>query len=106
TKPLLDNAKEGAFGKAQKLIANASDVELGTLLRELPAYLEAQGMPTDWIYTAVGQRVPEYAQAVKRQQKAQQALTIAEHNRKSLQTSFAAGYSSSILTDARQKYDP
>jgi hypothetical protein len=105
TRPLLDNAKEGAFGRAQKLIANANREELGVLLQELPAYLEALGHPTNWIDTAVGQVVPEYAQAAKRRQKAQQALTIAELNAKSLQRSFAQGYSSSILTDARL-YDP
>ena len=45
TKPGLDNAKEGAFGRAQKLIANADREELGVLLQELPAYLEARGLP-------------------------------------------------------------
>jgi hypothetical protein len=105
TQPLLDNAKEGAFGRAQKLIANANREELGTLLQELPAYLEALGQPANWIDTAVGQVVPEYGQATTKHKKAQQALTIAEYNAKSLRTSFDRGYSSSILTDARQ-YDP
>ena len=50
--------------------------------------------------------LPEYAQATKQAKLAQQALTIAEYNRKSLRTSFAQGYSSIVLTDARQKYDP
>ena len=105
TKPLLDNAKEGAFGKAQKLIASADREQLGVLLQELPSYLEARGLPSDWIDTAVGQAVPEYAQATKKLNTAKQALTIAEFNAKSLRTSFDKGYSSSILTDARQ-YDP
>ena len=105
TKPLLDNAKEGAFARAQKLIANANREELGTLLQELPAYLEALGHPTDWIDTAVGQVVPEYAQATTKRQKARQALAITEYNAKSLRTSFDSGYSSSILADA-SKYDP
>ena len=74
TKPLLDNAKEGAFGRAQKLIASANREELGTLLQELPAYLEALGHPTDWIDTAVGQVVPEFAQATKQHQKARHHL--------------------------------
>jgi hypothetical protein len=105
TKAVLDTAKEGAFGAAQKLIANADREQLGTLLQQLPSYLQTRGLPSDWIETAVGQVVPEYAQAAKQHQKAQQALTIAEYNAKSLRTSFDKGYSSSILTDARL-YDP
>jgi hypothetical protein len=106
TKDVLDSAKEGAFGKAQQLIASADREQLGVLLQELPSYLEAHGHTSEWLDTAVGQAVPEYAQATKQHQKAQQALTIAEYNRKSLRSSFAQGRSISILTDARQKYDP
>jgi hypothetical protein len=105
TRPLLDNAKEGAFGKAQKLIASANRDELGVLLQELPSYLEALGHPTDWIDPAVGQAVPEYAKAASQLKKAKQALTIAQYNAKSLRTSFDSGRSSSVLTDARN-YDP
>jgi hypothetical protein len=105
TKAVLDTAKEGAFGKAQKLIANADREQLGVLLQELPSYLEAHGHTSDWIDTAVGQVAPEYARATKQHQKARQALTIAEYNAKSLRASFANGRSSSVLTDPRQ-YDP
>jgi hypothetical protein len=105
TKPVLDNAKEGALGRAQKLITNANREELGTLLQELPAYLEALGQPTDWIDAAVGQAVPEYDNAIKRHQKAKQAHTIAKYNALSLRKAFAEGRSGSIITDARN-YDP
>jgi chromosome segregation ATPase len=105
TRPLLDNAKEGALGRAQKLIANANREELGTLLQELPAYLEALGHPTDWIDAAVGQAVPEYDTAIKRHQTAKQAHTIAKYNALSLRKSFAEGRSGSVITDAR-KYNP
>ena len=91
---------------AQKLIAKADRTELGTLLQELPAYLEARGHTTEWIDAAVGQAVPEYAQATKKHQKAKQAVTITEYNALSLRKSFAEGRSMSIITDARQKYDP
>jgi hypothetical protein len=102
---VLDNAKEGAFGAAQKLIANADREQLGVLLQELPSYLQSRGHTSDWLDTAVGQVVPEYAQAAKKHQKAKQALTIAEHNALSLRRSFDEGRSISILTDARS-YDP
>lgn len=105
TKPLLDNAKEGALAKAQNLITTADREQLGVLLQELPAYLEARNYPTEWIDAAIGQAVPEYAQAAARNKKAQQALTIAQYNATSLRESFANGYSSGFITDARN-YDP
>jgi hypothetical protein len=49
--------------------------------------------------------VPEYSRATKQLKTAKQALTIAEYNAQSLRESFAQGYSSSVITDAR-KYDP
>lgn len=106
TKPLLDNAKEGAFGRAQKLIANADREQLGVLLQELPSYLEAHGQATEWIDTAVGQAVPEYAKAVRRHQKAKQALTIAERNAQSLHKSFSDEGHRPVLTQYNPKYDP
>jgi hypothetical protein len=90
---------------AQKLIADADRTELGTLLQELPAYLQAHGVTTDWIDAAVSQAVPEYAQATRQAKAAKQALTIAEYNALSLRKSFAQGRSISVITDAR-KYDP
>jgi hypothetical protein len=107
TKPLLDSAKAGAVLKAQKLIASASREELGTLLQELPAYLEAGNHPTDWIDAAVGQAVPEYGRAAAQLKKAQQARTIAGFNAKKLRETFAHGHAGSFVTvtDGR-KYDP
>jgi hypothetical protein len=107
TKPLLDNAKEGAVSRAQKLITTASREELGTLLQELPAYLEAHNQPTSWIESAVSQAVPEYGQAVKRNRLAQKALTIAKYNADNLRRTFAEGRAGSplVLADLRG-YDP
>jgi hypothetical protein len=106
TQAVLDTAKEGAFGAAQKLIAEADREQLGTLLQELPSYLQSHGHTSDWIDTAVGQVVPEYAQAARQRHKAQQALTITEYNAKSLRKLFAQGYAGvSIITDART-HDP
>ena len=106
-KPLLDNAKEGAVSRAQKLIVNASREELGTLLQELPSYLEARNQPTNWIEAAVSQVVPEYGQAVKRNRLAQNTLTIAKHNANGLRRTFTEGRAGSpiVLADLRG-YDP
>ena len=107
TRALLDSAKEGAFGKAQKLLAAADREQLGVLLQELPDYLEARGQTTSWIDNAVAQVVPEYATAAKRHQRAQQALLITKSNAKKLREAFAKGDMGTviILTDSRG-YDP
>jgi hypothetical protein len=107
TKPLLDNAKEGAVIRAQKLISAATREQLGTLLQELPAYLEALNQPTDWITAAIGQAVPEYAQAAKQHRSAQQALLIGKTNAQNLRRAFTSGHMGSqvVLVDSR-KYDP
>ena len=105
TKELLDSAKEGAFGAAQKLIADADREQLGVLLQELPSYLQSRGHTSDWLDTAFGQAVPEYAQAAMQLKTAKQAVTIAESNANTLRKSFAEGRSMSIIVDARN-YDP
>jgi hypothetical protein len=106
-KPLLDNAKGGAVSRAQQLVSEASREQLGTLLQELPAYLEARNQPTSWIETTVGQVVPEYARAVKRNRSAQQALTTAKYTASSLRRTFSEGHAGNaiVLADFRG-YDP
>lgn len=80
TKAVLDGAKEGAFAKAQKLLATADRTELGTLLQELPAYLEAHGQPSDWIDAVVGQIIPEYGKAKRQLTNAEKVFQITEYN--------------------------
>jgi hypothetical protein len=106
TRSLLDNAKEGAFAKAQQLIANADRTELGTLLQELPAYLQARGVTSDWIEAAVGRAVPEYALATERFHRAQQAQTVARSNAESLRRYFSNEGHRSVLVKYNPKLDP
>jgi hypothetical protein len=105
TKGVLDASKEGAFAKAQTLIASADREQLGVLLQELPSYLEAHGHTSEWLDAAIGAVVPEYALAAGQLKKARQARTIAEYNANTLRRSFAQGHSSSVITDTRS-YDP
>jgi hypothetical protein len=106
TKDVLDSAKEGAFGAAQKLIASADREQLGVLLQELPDYLTARGHTSEWIDAALGQAVPEYAQAAKQLKTANQAVTIAESNANSLRRLFSQGFSGkAVIVDGRT-YDP
>ncbi len=102
TKAVLDSAKEGAFGAAQNLIANADREQLGTLLQELPSYLQARGHTSDWIDTAVGQVVPEYAQAAKQLKTANQAVIVTRSNAESLRKTFSNEGHRPVLV----KYDP
>ena len=91
--------------KVRHLQANSSMDLLSLTHDDLADKLEALGQPTDWIDAAVGQVVPEYAQAAKQLKTAKQAVTIAERNANSLRKSFAEGRSMSIITDGRN-YDP
>lgn len=106
TKPLLDNAKN-PFTTAKELISAASREELGVLLQELPAYLQARGIPAEWIDHHVATVVPEYGDSVRRHQRAQKALAIARHNAAVLRRTFTTGDPTAavILVDGR-KFDP
>lgn len=107
TKGVLDTVDPGQLlYTAQDLIAKAERAELGTLLQELPAYVQARGQTTEWLDPAVAQVIPEYGSARAQLTKAQQACIIAEHNAKSLRTSFAQGRSATVLVDPRGEYDP
>ncbi len=66
---LLD-AKQDKFTAAQDLVKSASREELGTLLQELPAYLQANGLETGWLDIYVASIVPEYGAAKTELQKA------------------------------------
>jgi chromosome segregation ATPase len=88
TKAILGNAKEGAGIAAQKLIANADREQLGTLLQELPDYLQTHGQTSDWIDAVVAQAVPEYGAARTQLTKAQNALLVTRSNAESLRKTF------------------
>ena len=67
-------------------------------------------MTTDWIDTAVGQAVPEYASALAQLKKANQSATIVEYNSKALRDSFTnaaanGAYRKPLFVDAGE-YDP
>jgi hypothetical protein len=106
TKSLLDNAEGSPFVTAQKLIANADRTELGTLLQELPAYLQARGHTSDWIDTVVRNAVPEYGAARAQLTKAQRALAVTQSNAESLRRSFSDPGHRSVFVKYDRKFDP
>lgn len=109
----LDNVTDGGYLRTvQDLVNNASPDELGVLLQELPAYLEAKGHASDYLDTLVQEVAPEYKRARRRADVARQALTIAEANAKKLRNR----YQNTLPGDFRnqgtrvityeQRYDP
>jgi hypothetical protein len=106
TRRLLDNLNSpNLFGAAHDLISNANRAELGTLLQEIPAYLQARGQSTEWIDTAVAKAVPEYAEAREELTKADRALLVTSYNAKALRQGFNNGRPPAVLADPG-KYDP
>jgi hypothetical protein len=106
TRRILDNLDSASlYGAAQDLLSTADQAELGTLLQEIPAYLQARGQNTEWIDTAVAQVVPEYSAARERLGKAEKALQITEYNAKALRKGFTEGRPPTVLADPH-KYDP
>ncbi|MGV0607373.1 hypothetical protein [Mycolicibacterium sp. XJ1904] len=106
TKALLDTAKEGAFGRAQKLLANADRTELGVLLQELPSYLEAKGHAADWIDDTVAHIVPEYGKAKRQLVNAEKVHQITQHNARIMREYIASPRSYRPRVIDGRRYDP
>lgn len=95
---------------ARKLVANSTDDELGVLLAELPAYLDAKGAGSDWLEHVTAARVPELAAAQKAAQKAAQSRQIVAHDAALLRgrianTTAPKAYTPVAFIDTT-KYDP
>jgi vacuolar-type H+-ATPase subunit E/Vma4 len=102
----LDGKDGGAlFESANQLISSATREELGTLLQELPAYLQSRGSTTDWIDAAVAQVVPEFATARAQLKQAESAFQVVRTNVQFVRQAFASDRPATILVDP-SKYDP
>ncbi len=108
TRRILDNADaDDVCNAARKFMIEANRSEIGTLVQELPAYLQARGqMSDDWFDVALGQAVPEYASARAELTKADQALTITQYNAEALQRGFSECRPPTALVDPGVKYNP
>jgi hypothetical protein len=105
-KALLDSSKAGPVGAAQNLITSADRADLGVLLEELPAYLQARGTSTDWIDEALAQAVPEYSSARAQLTQAQQGLTVVRRNAESLRKSLSEPGHRPFFVKYDRKFDP
>jgi hypothetical protein len=100
----LDKA-DSPVATAKELIERADRTVLGVLLRELPSHLEASGQPTDWIPQAVAAKVPEYAEARAKHEKARQGATVVRYNANVTREGFRRGRPPVKLVDP-SPYDP
>jgi hypothetical protein len=107
TRRVLDNTDSARlFGCAHKIISTANRQQLGTLLQELPAYLEAHGQAAEWLDAAAAEILPEFRHAREQLTKAGQAVQIAESNAQALRRGFTQGRPPTVLVDPGDKYDP
>ena len=103
---ILDNADPGKLPEtARNLLRKSDRAEIGTLLQELPAYLQARGQTNDWLDAAVAEAAPEFDSARKQLTKADQALQITQYNAKALLRGFSEGRPPTVLVDP-SNYDP
>jgi hypothetical protein len=88
--PRLSRRLDNANGVPQKaalardLINNADGLTLATLREELPDYLKAAGVPTDWLPGALAARIPAAADAVTNGTKLARAHAILQRNHQAL----------------------
>lgn len=102
---LLDSTKGDKLGVARDLVAKASREELGTLLQELPAYLQSVGSPSSWIDSEVATVVPEYSAAKAKLSRAEQSLQLITADASRIKQGFVARRISVPPSDP-SKYDP
>ncbi len=78
---LLESKDRGEVAAtARRLLAEADDQELATLAVELPFYLEARGVGSEWLDDDLSRRVPKYAAVKEELHRAKQAQTLMRHN--------------------------
>jgi hypothetical protein len=94
----------------QQLIADATPDELGWLATELPSYLRARGVPTDWVDAALHQVHPGLRSAANRRRLTRQASDIITSNaravRRAIQSAASGSYRHPRLVNPSPKYDP
>lgn len=76
TKAKWEAAGSGATAAIRSDIASATPAQLGVLAEEVPAYLEAKGLPTDWLSSQFEQAAPELAAAQRKLHHASQARAV------------------------------
>lgn len=98
----LDNADGGKLAyQAQQAVLNARPDERGVLLAELPAYLEARGVPAGFISETAKAVAPDYASVEDELVAAKRAQTIVRHNAAAVTKAIEAGRPASVVVPLR-----
>ncbi|MBI3213168.1 MAG: hypothetical protein HYZ38_05070 [Mycobacterium sp.] len=91
TKGVLDANQTSAHSLAQKLIGEATREELGTLLQELPTYLQTIGAPTSWLDEYIARAIPEYGATKAEVDQATHSLQLIQAAAKFVRDGIANG---------------
>ena len=107
TKHLLDNKDSAAkVSVAAKLVDDAEPAELATYLQELPAYLDAEGLPSDWMNSVLEDKVPSVAEKMNKRTLAVKALAGIQNNADRLAKAAAEGRQTYVGLLDYQCFDP
>ena len=103
---ILDAAPSGEiFKAATELLTTVPAAQLGTLLEELPDYLKARGTQSDWLESAVAERIPQLASAREDLRVARQAQVIIRHSAATLKKAIKNGRPA-VALPSTVGYDP
>jgi hypothetical protein len=107
TKHLLDSQDSAAkVSTAAKLVNDAKPAELATYLQELPSYLEAEGLPSDFLNPILEQKVPAVANAINQHTLAVKASAGITNNAARLGKAAAEGRQTYIALLDYSVFDP
>jgi hypothetical protein len=107
TKHLLDSQDKAAkVSTAAKLVDDAEPAELAVYLQEIPSYMTAEDLPSDWLNPILEQKVPRVAAAINRRTLAIKARDGIRNNGARLGKAAAEGRQTHVGLLDYQCFDP
>jgi hypothetical protein len=103
TERRLDAARNAGHtaAVAREAIDGAGPSEIGVLAVELPAWLESKGQPSDWVRTALAQRVPELGNAERDLAHAQKIASALRYDARTVKNAIRQGHPATHLVDPK-----
>jgi hypothetical protein len=84
---------------ARDLVANADPADVAVLREELPSYLDSRSAPSDWLDTALAQKIPGAADAVAESKLKAKQLAVVRSNHDRLVHAVKADMEAPYLVD-------
>jgi hypothetical protein len=84
---------------ARELVANADPADVAVLREELPSYLESRSAPSDWLDSALAQRIPGAADAAAESRLKQKQLAVVRDNHERILHTVKADVAPPYLVD-------